>query len=259
MPRKKKISSKKPVAKTTQTKAEFVLAQDPKLSAPEIVVLAKAAGFDLTGHRVHNIRWRAKQQTGKKAKIVRAAVKTKSAKVARIGARPGRRTAPRIASSTPRASTGAIAGIHALDLAYAIGRLVAEGRTTAAEVASLAAERTNRIESLEAHLAALKGGEVPAAEVAMVAMVVKATKPRKPMAKRVARPTTKKTGTVTTRVDGRTFTITTKVVAARKWQGQYMGHLRQVPDAEKAKFKAIAKEKGVAVAVVELKKRLGKG
>jgi hypothetical protein len=164
----------------------------------------------------------------------------------------------------PRTTTHAIAGIHALDLAYAVGRLVAVGTTTAAEVIQLAAERTARIGSLEAELAALKGGNVPAGDVTEAVKATKATKPRKmatkPKAAVKAVAQAKKTtkGTVTTRVDGRTFTITAKVAAARKWQGQYMGHLRQIPEAEKAKFKAIAKEKGIPVAVAELKKALGK-
>ena len=72
-------------------------------------------------------------------------------------------------------------------------------------------------------------------------------------------PTPTKPGAVSTRSNGRTFTTTAKVLAARKWQGQYMGYLRQVPDKEKAKFKGIAKEKGVPAAVGELKRRLGKG
>jgi len=72
-------------------------------------------------------------------------------------------------------------------------------------------------------------------------------------------PAPNKPGTVSTRSNGRTFTTTPKVLAARKWQGQYMGYLRQVPAKEKAKFKGIAKQKGVPAAVGELRKRLGKG
>ena len=52
--------------------------------------------------------------------------------------------------------------------------------------------------------------------------------------------------------------MTPKALAARQLQGQYLGHLRQVPGDEKPKFKAVAKEQGVAAAVTELKKRLGK-
>ena len=52
--------------------------------------------------------------------------------------------------------------------------------------------------------------------------------------------------------------MTAKAVAARKLQGQYLSCLRQVSENEKPKFKAIAKEQGVAVAVIELKGRLGK-
>ena len=336
--------------------AQFVLAQDPKLSAPEIVKLAKAAGFDITAHRVHNILWREKQKGKGKAKAaVKAATVAKPVKVkakakpvkaapsiakpaqaktarpikpatnstkpatkagyvlgfaagtpaadivaagkakgiklstahvyairtaakAKAKAKKGKaasapvkvklgkvqpfaREASRPAPSQPTPAAGGIASINPLDLAYAVSRLVAEGRTTAAEVADLAAERTVRIQFLEAHLAALKTGSVPVVDLVKIA---KATKPVKASAKRVARLTSKKAnakaakGKVTTRVDGRKFTMTAKALAARKLQGTYLGHLRQVPDAEKGAFKLIAKEEGVAAAVAELKKRLGK-
>ena len=76
-----------------------------------------------------------------------------------------KKTAPNSAAKKPQsktkfilaprqreASPTGIAQIDPLDLAYAVGRLVAEGRTTAADVANLAAERTVRIQFLEAHL-----------------------------------------------------------------------------------------------------------
>ena len=362
MPRKKMIATKKPTVKKPAAKtapapkvaapagpgrkpgkiAQFVLAQDARVSAPEIVKLAKAAGIDVTAHRVHNIRWRAQQkgkakaaakavQTAKTVKVkakptkvappkakappakaakrakpatkaayvlsfppatpaadivaagkakgiklstahvyaIRTAAKAKAKKgkgaSAPVKVKPAkvqpaaRRAAPRPAPSAPTPS--AISGISPLDLAYAVGRLVAEGRTTAAEVADLAAERTVRIQFLEAHLAALKTGSVPLVDLLKIA---KSTKPVKASAKPGPRSTSKTSkpkatkGKVSTRRDGRSFTTTAKVVAARKWQGQYMGHLRQIPEAEKAKFKAIAKEKGIPLAVAELKKRLGK-
>lgn len=37
-----------------------------------------------------------------------------------------------------------------------------------------------------------------------------------------------------------------------------MGYLRQIPENEKAKYKVMAKDKGMPVAVVALKKRLGR-
>jgi len=326
--------------------ARFVLAQDPALSAPEIVTKAKSAGFDITAHRVHNILWREKQKGKAKASVkaapaaktvkvkptkatpskakpaaakvakptksttkaayvlgfaagtpaadivaagnakgiklstahvyaIRTAAKAKAKKgkagSAPAKAKPGkvqravRRAAPRPAPSAPASS--AIAGIAPLDLAYAVGRLVESGTTTAAEIAQLAAERTSRIGSLEAELAALRGGNVPVVYMAKVAQVRKARKSRKAVAKPkavkpAAEPKKSKAkavkGKVMTRVDGRKFTMTAKALAARKLQGTYLGHLRQVPDAEKGAFKLIAKEEGVAAAVAELKKRLGK-
>jgi hypothetical protein len=87
MPRKmKKTAAKKSPTKSTKAPkktapgrklgklSEFVLAQDAKLSAAEVVKLAKTAGFDITAHRVHNIRWAAKQK-GKKGKTTGKAVK----------------------------------------------------------------------------------------------------------------------------------------------------------------------------------------
>jgi len=153
------------------------------------------------------------------------------------------------------ASTGTrkLGEIEAQDLSYAVGRLIAAGKTTAAEVARLAAGRGNRIKALEKELAALKDGAVPVAAASTAARrpAKKAPKPRAAKKSSAA-----KAGTVITRSDGRKFTTTPKVVAARRAQGQYLGYLRQVPEREKARIRAIVKEKGVPAAVVEMKKRL---
>jgi len=155
------------------------------------------------------------------------------------------------------ASTGTrkLGEIEARDLSYAVGRLIAAGKTTAAEVVRLAAERGDRIKALEKELAALKDGAVPVAG--------SATGARRP-AKKAAKPKAAKkspaakAGKVSTRSDGRKFTTTPKVVAARRAQGQYLGYLRQVPEKGKARIRAIVKEKGVPAAVVEMKKMLAK-
>jgi hypothetical protein len=47
----------------------------------------------------------------------------------------------------------------------------------------------------------------------------------------------------------KTRTATPKAIRARKLQGQYMGALKSLKGAERAKVKAMAKEKGVAEAV----------
>jgi hypothetical protein len=264
MPRKKKPASQSKAKKaTTQTKGEFVLAQSSKLSAAEVVGLAKAAGLALTAHRVHNIRWAAKRKGKGKAtrsKVAPQAVKSQGRKVRRTAPAPRRALARRQASAPPKANGRSVAGIDHVDLAYAVGRLVAQGRTTASEIVSLAAERRARIEALETVLRSLRGGEVPATDLAAPTKAPKPTKPARPNApgkKRRSR-APKKAGTVSTRRDGRTFTMTPKALAARKLQGQYLGHLRQVSAKEKPSFKAIAHDKGVAAAVAALKKRLGK-
>jgi len=139
--------------------------------------------------------------------------------------------------------------IAAHDLSYAVGRLIAAGKTTVGEVAQLAAQRGDHIKTLEKELAALKDGAVPAAGAPARA--------RRP-SKKAAKPKAAKAGKVITRSNGRKFTTTPKVVAARKAQGQYLGYLRQVPAKEKARFQAVAKQKGVPAAVVAMKQMLGK-
>jgi hypothetical protein len=146
------------------------------------------------------------------------------------------------------------------DLQYAVERLIADGKTTKAEVERLAAERTTLLKSLKEQVAALMAGKV-VATVPVSSGSKEAAKPRvaKPkVAKRTIAKTAKKAGHVMTRSDGRTFTTTPKVVAARKAQGRYLAFLRQVPKNEKTRFQAIAKKDGVPVAVVALLKRLGK-
>jgi hypothetical protein len=264
MPRKKKPAPRpKPDRAIKQTKAEFVLARSPKLSAAEVVGLAKAAGLALTAHRVHNIRWAAKRKgkgKAKRSKVAPRAVRPQARQVRRTAPAARRAIARRTASAPPRASALGVTGIDHVDLAYAVGQLVAQGKTTASEIIGLAAERRARIEVLETELRSLRGGEVPAADVAAPTKAPTPMKPAKPKApgkKRRARAATK-AGAVSTRRDGRTFTMTPKALAARKLQGQYLGHLRQVPAKEKPSFKAIARDQGVAAAVAALKKRLGK-
>ena len=59
-----------------------------------------------------------------------------------------------------------ISSIPAADLAYAVGQLVTAGKTTAAEVLQLAADRGQRIAALQAELNALRQGEGVAAPAA---------------------------------------------------------------------------------------------
>jgi len=132
------------------------------------------------------------------------------------------------------------------DLAYAVMRLIAMGKTTTQQVRQLAGERSERIAQLEAELAALRRS---AAGAAAATGRAKAAKPRKqPVA----------VGKTITRADGRPFTRSAKVARARKVQGQYMGYLRGVEERQRERFKAIAHENGVPAAVVALKAHLGK-
>ena len=54
------------------------------------------------------------------------------------------------------------------------------------------------------------------------------------------------------------MTMTEKGLTARKVQAEYMSALRRIPKSERTKFKAVAKARGVAAAVIELKKRVAK-
>jgi len=148
----------------------------------------------------------------------------------------------------PRRKNTSFGTVPSADLAYAVRQLIAMGKTTTVEVRRLAGERSNRIATLEAELAALRGGTVVAAPA-----TGKAKATAKPKKKPVA------VGKKLIRSDGRSFTRSAKVVAARRVQGQYLGYLRQVKGKTRDRFQAIAKDKGVPAAVVALKKHLGKG
>src|SRR3989442_9359637 len=92
----------------------------------------------------------------------------------------------------------------AVDLAYALNRLIQEGKTSIAEVRRFAGERPARIAALERELATLKTGHVAA--------------------RRVGRPPG--SGMAAAKPPKRKFTMTAKARAARNRQGQYLGALR---------------------------------
>jgi len=117
-----------------------------------------------------------------------------------------------------------LAHIPPLDLAYAVNRLIATGRVSAAEVGKLAGERSERIAALERELQALRGGA-----------------PEKPGRPAAPKPSAKK--------KKRKFTMTPKARAARKLQGKYLGLLKGLKGPERARVKAVAKKDGVAAAV----------
>ena len=125
--------------------------------------------------------------------------------------------------------------IPAVDLAYALNRLIQEDKTSVAEVRRFASERPARIAALERELATLKTGHA-------------ATRgPGRPPSPRAA----------VTKKPKRKFTMTPKARAAMKRQGQYLAALRRLKVAERNRVKAVAKKEGVAKAV-EFARKLAK-
>src|SRR2546425_10995401 len=102
--------------------------------------------------------------------------------------------------------------IPAVDLAYALNRLIQEGKTSIAEVRRFAGERPARIAALERELATLKAGHAGVAR--------KVGRPPGPRAAAAKKPKRK-------------FTMTPKARAARKRQGQYLAALRRLKAAER--------------------------
>jgi len=125
--------------------------------------------------------------------------------------------------------------IPAVDLAYALNRLIQEGKTSVAEVRRFASERPARIAALERELATLKAGHASA--------------------RRVGRPPG--SGAAAAKKPKRKFTMTAKARAARKRQGQYLAALRKLKGVERTRVKAMARKEGV-VKAVELGRKLAK-
>ena len=125
--------------------------------------------------------------------------------------------------------------IPAVDLAYALNRLIQEGKTSVAEVRRFAYERPARIAALERELATLKAGHA-ASKTARRAAGPRAAAEKRPKRK---------------------FTMTAKATAARKRQGQYLAALHRLKGVERSRVKAVARKEGVAKAV-ELARKLDK-
>ena len=125
--------------------------------------------------------------------------------------------------------------IPAVDLAYALNRLIQEGKTSLAEVRRFAEERPARIAALERELATLRAGHAAAKG---------AGHPAGPRPTAVKRPKRK-------------FTMTAKARAARRRQGQYLAALKRLKGVERARVKTVARKEGVAKAV-ELGRKLAK-
>ena len=131
--------------------------------------------------------------------------------------------------------TANLGNIPAVDLAYALNRLIQEGKTSLAEVRRFAGERPARIAALERELATLKAGHAAAKA---------AGHPAGPRATAVKRPKRK-------------FTMTAKARAARRRQGQYLAALKRLKGVERARVKTVARKEGVAKAI-ELARKLAK-
>ncbi|MEK6607343.1 MAG: hypothetical protein AABZ30_06760 [Myxococcota bacterium] len=142
----------------------------------------------------------------------------------------------------PRPKKSLLERVGAADLAYAIDRLIAAGKATADEVIRYASERPVRIAQLRRELAALMAGNAPA-----ITAPIRRGPGRPPGRTAAAPPAAPKAK--------RTFTMTPKMRAARKVQGQYLGALRSLDEAGKAAIKKIAHTQGVAAAVKAAKAR----
>ena len=125
--------------------------------------------------------------------------------------------------------------IPAVDLAYALNRLIHEGKTSLAEVRRFAGERPARIAALEHELATLKAGHASA--------------------NRRGRPPGRLAGAA--KKPKRKFTMTARARAARKRQGQYLAALKRLKGVERARVKTVARKEGVAKAI-ELARKLAK-
>src|SRR5213076_1647134 len=122
--------------------------------------------------------------------------------------------------------TTELGNIPAVDLAYAVDRLIQEGKTSLAEVRPFADERPARIAALERELVTLKAGHAPAKA---------AGRPAGPRAAAAKKPKRK-------------FTMTARARAARKRQGQYLAALKRLKGVERARVKTVAGKEGVAKA-----------
>src|SRR3989442_1857853 len=116
--------------------------------------------------------------------------------------------------------------IPAVDLAYAVNRLIQEGKTSLAEVRRFTGERPARIAALERELATLKAGHAAAKT---------AGRPAGPRAAAANRPKRK-------------FTMTARARAARKRQGQYLAALKRLKGVQRARRKTRARNDAVAKA-----------
>ena len=137
-----------------------------------------------------------------------------------------------------RRKSRALPGITAEQARQALHILVAEGRVAAAEVSRALKRREKLVRELRARLQSL-GGEV--------ALSVRE-------AARDAAPSPKTRAAIRR---GAKKAITEAQRAARKAQGQYLGAIRRLSKASRAKVREIRKSDGVRAAIAAAKKLAG--
>ena len=129
-----------------------------------------------------------------------------------------------------RMRTAALPRISAEQARQALQVLVAEGRLAAAEIARALARREKLVRELQARLASL--GEEAGRALEMAAS---------PRGRKIARRRARKA-------------ITAAQRAARQAQGQYLGAIRRLSKASRAKVREIRKSDGVKAAITAAKK-----
>jgi hypothetical protein len=127
----------------------------------------------------------------------------------------------------PKAETPSITPSQAR---YILEKLIDEGKVTAADVRRHIAGMWDEMSALEKRIAALRDLGQPFAHPV-----------------RAAR-------TVARKLRRRAKRVSAEVAASRRLQGQYIAAIRQVAKSKRAKYAAIAKEKGREAAIREIKK-----
>lgn len=124
--------------------------------------------------------------------------------------------------------------------AFVVERALADRKLTGYDVNRYVGEMRSEISDLEERLSRLREAFGKPA----------------PRSRRPARPSrgTRRPSKVAPRSKNRTR----KVLASQRIQGQYLGYMRQIPEKEREKYRALAKKDGREKAIVAMKKALGK-
>lgn len=131
-----------------------------------------------------------------------------------------------------RASVPALTANQAL---YILGKLVDEGKVSAADIRSHLGGMWQEMNFLQKRIAELRG----------VAGEVHPVRRAKAVFQRVAK-------------RGKRTATTPEAVASRKLQGQYIAYIRQLPKRNRKRFAGVAKKNGREAAIIAIRKQLGK-